>query len=101
MTPPAPPPTSTSDARPAVRSFRVYDGETAILDVTDQPGPILSTAMLPPGVTPATHPFLSGTALDAGHEDKLRTLLVAAHSFDEFVTSLEGAGYRLEPRRAP
>jgi hypothetical protein len=77
------------------RHWRVFDGDLAILEVSDQPGVITSTAMPPPDAKPVMHPFLSASALDASHEDKLRTLLVAATNLDEFLRSLEGAGYRV------
>jgi hypothetical protein len=77
------------------RSWRVYDGDVEILEVTDQPGPLVSTAPLPPDATPAMHPFLSATALDAGHEDRLRELLERSHDVDEFVRRLEAEGFRV------
>ena len=42
-----------------VHAWQLFDGETLVLDVSDAPGPILSTAMLPPGMAPVSHPFLS------------------------------------------
>lgn len=75
--------------------WRVYDGDTPILEVSDRPGPITSTAPLPPGAPPATSPFLSAAALDAGHEDQLATLLGGAHSLDEFLHALAAAGFRV------
>lgn len=80
---------------PDPRSWRVYDGDLEILDVTDQPGPLVSTAPLPPGAAPAMHPFLSATALDAGHENQLRELLGRSHDIDDFVHRLEAAGFRV------
>jgi hypothetical protein len=77
-----------------VRHWRVYDGDLEILEVTDQPGPLTSTA--PPPPEPVMHPFLTASALDAGHEDQLRELLIAAKSTDEFITSLRRAGFRVE-----
>lgn len=79
------------------RSWRVYDGDLEILDVTDRPGPLVSTAPLPPGATPAMHPFLSATALDASHEDRLRGLLERSHDVDEFVHLLDAEGFRVVP----
>jgi hypothetical protein len=93
--PARPQPAPSDAAMTAPRHWRVFDGDTAILDVTDRPGPITSTAPPPPGGTPVMHPFLSAAALDAGHEDRLHTLLVAAHSLDEFLKSLTAAGYRV------
>lgn len=88
----SPPP--AADAR-GVRHWRVYDGDLAILEMSDEPGTLTSTAMPPPGAKPVTHPFLTAAALDAMHEDKLRSLLVASHTMDEFLRALEGAGFRV------
>ena len=77
--------------------WRVYDGDLPILEVSDRPGPITSTAMPPPGAPPVTNPFLSAAALDAGHEDQLGTLLAGAHDLREFLHALEGAGFRVVP----
>jgi hypothetical protein len=84
----------SADAR-AVRHWRVFDGELAILELSDEPGPLISTAAPPPSGTPATHPFLSATALDAAHENRLRELLDASKSVDELIAALERAGYRV------
>jgi hypothetical protein len=81
--------------QPAVHHWRVFDGDLAILELSDRPGPILSTAPLPPGQPPASHPFLSATALDAGHEDQLRQLLERSHDVAEFRAALAGAGFRV------
>jgi hypothetical protein len=79
----------------AVRHWRVYDGDVAILEIIDEPGILTSTAPPPPDGYRATHPFLTGHALSAAHEDRLRTLLLAANSTDEFVRALEQAGFRV------
>jgi hypothetical protein len=88
-------PLDASAAPAAEQRYRVYDGTTLILDLSSTPGPLRSTARSPG--PPARHPFLSGVARSAPHEDQLRKLLVAATSFDEFVASLTAAGFRLEP----
>jgi hypothetical protein len=81
--------------------WHVYDGATLILDVADQPGPILSTASLPPGVPPRQHPFLSASARSAVHENRLHSLLEAAKDLPGFLASLIAAGFRVEPDAAP
>jgi hypothetical protein len=86
-----------TDAAVAERHWRVFDGDLAILELSDRPGPILSTAAPPPGGEPVTHPFLSATALDAAHEDRLHQLLTGSHSVDEFIAALQRAGYRVVP----
>ena len=84
---------SNTDTRPAtsVRHWRVFDGDLPILDVSDEPGPLTSTA--PPPATPVMHPFLTASALDAGHEDRLHTLLQASTSTDDFIAKLKAAGF--------
>lgn len=91
-------PTTTSTAPRTTRQWRVFDGDLAILDIRDEPGPLISTALPPPGAAPPTHPFLSATALDAGHESKLRQLLDGSATLDEFLRALSGAGYRVVPQ---
>jgi hypothetical protein len=75
----------------------VYDEGTLILEVSDTPGAIVSTAALPPGVAPVQHPFLSASARSAKHEHKLRELLNASKSLPEFLSKLREAGYRVTP----
>jgi len=54
-------PPASGDAAGAT-STDAHAWKVFILDVSDAPGPILSTAGLPPGAKPATHPFLSASA---------------------------------------
>lgn len=84
-----------SDTVLSAHSWKVYDDDTLILDVSDTPGPILSTASLPPGVAPSQHPFLSASARSAKHEHKLRALLNGSKSLQEFLSNLRSAGYRV------
>jgi len=74
------------------RHWKVFDGTTLVLEVSSTPGPILSTAPLPPGTPPRTSPFMSATAKDAMHEDKLHTILEDSHDLDGFLAKLEAAG---------
>jgi hypothetical protein len=78
--------------------WRVYDGDLPILEVSDKPGPITSTAPPAPGSSPVMNPFLSAAALDAGHEDQLASLLQASHLLDQFLRALKAAGYRVVPQ---
>jgi len=84
-----------SAASKPTRRWRVYDADLEILEVADEPGALTSTA--PPGGPPVMHPFLTATALDAGHEDRLRTILLAATSTDAFIAALQQAGLRVVP----
>ncbi len=80
----------------AIPSWKVYDGEELILSLRGAPGALVSTAALPPNATPVTHPFLSGSAHDAGHEPVLRELLEASTSAEDYVARLRAAGFRVE-----
>lgn len=68
-----------------------------VLDVTDEPGPLTSTALPPQGWTPPQHPFLTAAARDAEHEHALREHLLAASGTDDFLDRLRAAGYQVEP----
>lgn len=78
------------------RRWTVYAGDLAVLSIRDQPGVLASTAPLDGG-EPVQHPFLSATALDAGHEDHLRQVLDGATDLDGFLRALALAGYTVQP----
>ena len=78
------------------RRWRVYDADELILEVSDIPGPLISTAAPPPGGKPATYPFLSATAFSARHESRLREILERSSSLDGFLHDLRAAGFRIE-----
>lgn len=78
--------------------WEVFDGATLILEVSDVPGPILSTAMPPPGVKPVTHPFLSAAARSAIHEHRLREVLLASKDVEDFLERLRAAGFTVKAR---
>lgn len=80
-----------------IHEWKVYDGSDLILQIWDTPGPLRSTAAPPPSYKPPTHPFLSASAYSAGHEDKLRQLLLASSSVEDYLTRLRGAGFTIEP----
>jgi hypothetical protein len=80
----------------APRRFRVLDGATLILELVDQPGPIVSTAHPPPGAPLTQHPFLSASARSPHHEHRLGEILRAASSVDDFLARLRAAGFSVE-----
>ena len=80
----------------AEHKWRVYDADEVILEVSDAPGPLISTAAPPPGGRPTTHPFLSATAFSPRHEGQLRRILESATSLDGFLQGLRTAGFRVE-----
>lgn len=78
--------------------WNVYKDDKKVLVVKNEPGPIVSTALLPEGQEPIKHPFLSATALDPLEEDNLHTLLEKAQNFDEFISLLRQNGYKFEKK---
>jgi hypothetical protein len=80
------------------RRWRVYDGQTLVLQVSDVPGAIVDTvAPPPPGLKPTYHPFLSASAYSAPHGNRLQALLQESTSVDDYLERLRQAGFRVEP----
>lgn len=78
------------------RAFTVTkDGDT-VLTFTDEPGPLMSSALPPPGFVPPENPFVTAQAHNVFHEHALREILDASESADDFVSRLEAAGYTVE-----
>ena len=95
-------PTSTSPTLKRSPAYRKYGwvvrkGERKVLWMNDEPGTLMSPAMLPPGVEPVTHPFLTAQSLEPFEESKLRKILHRCHSFAVFVKALKSAGYTVVP----
>lgn len=81
------------------KRYRILKGDMAVLDITDEPGPLTSvSAPPPPPGSPAAQPhaFLTGNALVATEEHKLRQLLLASDSTDDYLGRLREAGYTVE-----
>ncbi len=76
----------------------VLKGERQVLWMNDEPGVLMSTAILPPGARPTRHPFLTAQSHDPFEENKLREILDRCHTFAEFVKALKKAGYTVVPR---
>lgn len=77
------------------KTYEVSKRGRLVLTVTDAPGPILSTAILPAGEKPAVHPFLSASAHAPEEENALRALLDQAASTQGFLELLRKAGYQV------
>lgn len=92
------PSSRSPEALVAPTSYQVFDGDLLVLEVTDRPGPLLSTAPLPPGVAPVQHPFLSAQALEAGHEHQLAEALQGATDTASFLQALRDQGLTVRPR---
>ena len=78
------------------RTVVVYRDDRKVLTAKDEPGPLMSTALPPPGFTPPTNPFLSAQAHDPFAEHELRQILDRSSSFDDFLANLSEAGFRTE-----
>lgn len=78
--------------------YEVFKGDRPVLTVSNEPGLLLSTALLPPGREPASHPFLSGSAQAPEEEPRLREILGHAENFPDFMARLRAAGYTLRER---
>ena len=85
----------TSAIPAEVVTWEVYKGDKMVLKVSNKPGPLTSTAILPPNTEPVTHPFLTAQALDPFEEDNLGKILGESGSFDEFISLLKANGYEL------
>jgi len=89
----------------AVRHFAIYAGDRLVLVVRDNPGTLRSTAGPAPGdpgppgrpgtngPPPGTHPFIDAQAHDPAAESRLRELLDASSSFDDYLARLLDAGF--------
>ena len=82
---------------PATPLWSVYRGDREVLRFKEGSGPLRSTALLPVGAEPPTHPFLTASALDAGEEGALREVLTNSKSFPDFMERLKKAGYDVRP----
>jgi len=83
------------------RRVDVLRGEHAVLQLSDEPGPLVSTAPPPPNGRVATHPFLSGAARDPRWEGELKRLLDQSADFDGYVARLVAAGFTVREGDAP
>jgi hypothetical protein len=89
-------PSGSADMPKANAKWEVFDGEVLVLEVWDEPGPLLSTAAPPPDFEAPTHPFLSATAHSAAHEDRLRQLLERSTNLQEFLEALRADGFEVK-----
>jgi hypothetical protein len=78
--------------------YIVYWGDLPVLEMSNQPGLLISGSAPPPppGSSLTRHPFLSATALVAEHEHTLREALDRSTSLEEYIRELEALGYRVE-----
>lgn len=88
---------------PAPRRIRLWRDGRLALDLTAEPGILVSTSAPPPlpGQGPPTHPWATATAYVAEWEGQLGTLLRAAPDLDSFVAAVEAEGYTVEDVTEP
>lgn len=83
--------------QPSHTSWYVIKNEHKVLWIKNEPGCLISTAILPYGEEPKRHPFLTSMSFDAFEEDNLRQLLEKSGNFDDFVALLKKNGYEVVP----
>ena len=95
---------------PEVRRAEVYFEGRLVLVARDTPGTLRSSAPPSPGAPPpppppdapgdlpaGLHPFLDAQAYDPVTEGRLRALLDASSSFDDYVAALRADGFEVTP----
>ena len=87
----------------APRRFRLWREGRLALELTDQPGVLVSTSAPPPlpGQGPVTHPFATATAHVAEWEGELGMLLREAPDLDAFLATVAPLGYLVEEVSSP
>jgi hypothetical protein len=92
---------SKKPSEAAVRRYLVYRDATLMLEVTAEPGPLLSKSAPPPrpGESPVMHPFLSATAHVPEHEAVLREALDRSKTLEEYLARLRSMGFRVVEAR--
>ena len=84
---------------PTARSYDVFLGDLHVLELFEEPGPLMSCAAPPPdGQLPPRHPFLRASSRHGRYEYALYQLAWGAPDFDAFCARLRSAGYRVVPR---
>jgi|SRR5580704_991116 hypothetical protein len=76
-------------------TYVVMKAGRIVLTVTNRPGPLVSTALLPACGKPVMHPFLSARAHVPEEEDVLLMILEQSANFHDFLDRLRKAGYAL------
>ncbi len=79
------------------KRYQVFWGDQLVLELVDEPGPLISKSAPPPlpGTELVLHPFLSGAAHVPEHEGSLREALQRSVSTDDYLTILRELGYRV------
>jgi hypothetical protein len=87
----------------APRRYRLWRDGRLALDVTGEPGILVSTSAPPPlpGQPPATHPFATATAYVAEWEGQLGALLRESSDLDAFLAEAGRNSGHPDGRRVP
>lgn len=82
--------------------FHIYEGQTLVLTVWDEPGSLRSTAApaSDAGLPDSRHPFIDAQAHDPASEHELREILLAAASFEAYLQRLLAAGFDISAAEA-
>ena len=88
---------AAAPAPPALPIWAAYRGDIEVLRFKEGSGLLRSTALLPVGVEPPVHPFLTATALVPEEESALFDILKSSNSFPDFMERLKKAGYDVRP----
>ncbi len=85
------------------RRFRLWREGRLALELTDEPGILVSTSAPPPlpAVAPVTHPFATATAHVAEWEGELGIRLREASDLDAFLAAVALLGYSVEEVSSP
>src|SRR5260370_34602980 len=71
-----------------IRVYEVFKGDRLVLTVSNEPGPLLSAALPPPGREPISHPLLRASAHAPAEEPRLRESLERAREVAAFIARL-------------
>lgn len=80
-------------------AYQLFHGDELVMDLTDEPGILVSTSAPPPipGQGPVTHPFATASFYSASTEGELGAMLREAASTGAFLEAATAAGFRVEP----
>jgi len=92
---------SKGPSEAAARRYLVYRDATLVLEITTEPGALVSKSAPPPrpGESPVMHPFLSATAHVPEYEAVLRATLDRSKTLEEYVARLRSMGFRVVEER--
>ncbi len=87
----------------APRRFRLWREGRLALELTEEPGILVSTSAPPPlpGQGPVIHPFATATAHVAEWEGELGIRLREASDLDAFLAAVALLGYSVEEASSP